>query len=619
MQYTYLNLPKTGKYSHGDKALIELILFDGRRIVKEYPVFDGNNIYKLISDKKPVNLDNCFVQNFSLFEYRKQNNMPENDMIELNEFSAKNAFFQCEQGIDFSYSNFGQNDDSFYSAVFSNGDINFNNSDFGAGQVIFKDVLFGNGKTDFSYCTFGKEDVDFSNTVFGDGNILFYKCTFGAGRVNFSNTLFGQGDIDFSGAEFGGAGFESITQFFIDEQKQEEDNKPGEQAEVIFNKTRFGDGKVSFKDANFGNSTIDFSDAVFGTGEVDFSGSEFGHGKFEFMDTNFGDGNVIFFMAKFQKGNIYFSNAVFGRGDISFTLTRFGDGDVSFSSTKFGDGEINFTRSEFGKGNVNFLDTRFGKGNIYFTDAVINKIYFKDCQFNFYVDFRFKSCKVLDLKDSIVRDIMEIDNITELNIARMKNPGKIYLDWEKNKVRDLIVNQKDTHEDEKAEQFHLLKENYRATGKYNEEDEAYLCFRRSKLNAKKARIKTQNKGIVKIIKLLLCFFEKMIFDWVGGYGTRPMKIIGAMGVTWILFAFLYLLPGVIVHDGGGKLKPMLKFAYLNKVVNSAYYSAITFLTIGYGDISPQNFISAILSALEGFVGLFLMSYFTVAFVRKVLR
>ncbi len=620
MQYSFLNIPKNKKYKHGDNVLIELLTQDGRRIVREYSVFEGKKIYSLIEKQQSVNLNNCFVKDFSLNEFRKKYHLPENELVRLINFSAHNAFFYCENAIDFSFADFGNNENSFYNAIFSNGDVSFKNADFGTGRVIFKNVIFGNGHTDFSYCKFSKENLDFSNTIFGDGSILFTRCSFGAGVVNFSNTLFGKGDIDFSMSEFGSAGFEIVNEFFLDENNEQKlkTQKP-EQAEIIFSKSRFGDGCVSFKNANFGNSNINFSQAIFGTGEINFSGAEFGHGKFEFDNTQFGDGNVNFFMTNFRKGNIYFSNAVFGKGDISFTLAHFGDGDINFSSTKFGAGEINFTRTEFSKGNVNFLDTRFGNGNIYFTDALIDKIFFKDCQFNFYVDFRFKSCSFLDLKDSIVRDIMEIDNIDKLNLARLKNPGKIYLDWEKNNVKDLILSQRGTNALEKAEQFHILKENYRATGKYNEEDKAYLWFRRSKLNARKIKINENKKGLIKQFSLFICFLEKIAFDWVGGYGTCPVKIIRAMGFTWIFFTFIYTLPGVIIHDGIGKLKPMLEPGFLNTFLNSVYYSAITFLTIGYGDLSPQNFLSAILSALEGFIGLFLISYFTVAFVRKVLR
>ena len=51
---------------------------------------------------------------------------------------------------------------------------------------------------------------------------------------------------------------------------------------------------------------------------------------------------------------------------------------------------------------------------------------------------------------------------------------------------------------------------------------------------------------------------------------------------------------------------------------SFYHSAITFFTIGYGDHYPVGHIRW-LSAIEGWAGVFLMSYFTVAFVRKILR
>jgi hypothetical protein len=58
--------------------------------------------------------------------------------------------------------------------------------------------------------------------------------------------------------------------------------------------------------------------------------------------------------------------------------------------------------------------------------------------------------------------------------------------------------------------------------------------------------------------------------------------------------------------------------HLSMVARSFYHSAITFLTIGYGDHYPFGAVRWV-SAIEGFFGLFLMSYFTVAFVRKVLR
>ena len=53
-------------------------------------------------------------------------------------------------------------------------------------------------------------------------------------------------------------------------------------------------------------------------------------------------------------------------------------------------------------------------------------------------------------------------------------------------------------------------------------------------------------------------------------------------------------------------------------VKLVFASSITFFTIGYGECTPLGFLK-IISPIEGFTGVFLMSYFTVAFVRKILR
>ena len=70
----------------------------------------------------------------------------------------------------------------------------------------------------------------------------------------------------------------------------------------------------------------------------------------------------------------------------------------------------------------------------------------------------------------------------------------------------------------------------------------------------------------------------------------------------MLFGALFQIPGLITDSS-----------------KSFYHSVVTFLTIGYGDVQPGNVKGIILSGIEGFLGLFLMAYFTIAFARKVLR
>jgi hypothetical protein len=87
-------------------------------------------------------------------------------------------------------------------------------------------------------------------------------------------------------------------------------------------------------------------------------------------------------------------------------------------------------------------------------------------------------------------------------------------------------------------------------------------------------------------------------------------------VFWFFFGLVYFFTDLL---GLGKtISAVGNPDHLSKFLQSFYHSAITFFTIGYGDVYPLGF-SRVVSGLEGFMGVFMMSYFTVAFVRKVLR
>ena len=87
-------------------------------------------------------------------------------------------------------------------------------------------------------------------------------------------------------------------------------------------------------------------------------------------------------------------------------------------------------------------------------------------------------------------------------------------------------------------------------------------------------------------------------------------------VSWFFFGSLYFL--VDLSGLGKTVSAVGNPDKLSTLLQSYYHSAITFFTIGYGDVYPIG-VSRIVSGLEGFIGVFMMSYFTVAFVRKVLR
>jgi hypothetical protein len=117
----------------------------------------------------------------------------------------------------------------------------------------------------------------------------------------------------------------------------------------------------------------------------------------------------------------------------------------------------------------------------------------------------------------------------------------------------------------------------------------------------------------------LYYFQHYLFDFIGRYATAPVRVLGNSAIAVSGFAVLYFLLGNFLPSigrVGTGLPPEMDHSL--ELLNCIYYSAITFSTVGYGDYFAIGFVKLI-AAFEGFSGIFLMSYFTVAFVRKILR
>ena len=110
-------------------------------------------------------------------------------------------------------------------------------------------------------------------------------------------------------------------------------------------------------------------------------------------------------------------------------------------------------------------------------------------------------------------------------------------------------------------------------------------------------------------------FQRLVFDNVGLYATNPFRVLFSIVIVNFIFSLIY----TIFYSEFNTLTCLdYNVSFTEKVLENLYFSAITFFTVGYGDCSPLGFFK-ILAPIEGFVGVFLMSYFTVAFVRKILR
>ena len=533
---------------------------------------DEKEIFGLIKQAKDLVLDNCYINALSLATYRSENNLDRKDLIEIRNFSAKRAFFDNNLPVDIAYVKFLGDDVNFEEAFFAKSSINFHAAEFEECGLNFSNVQVAVGNLDFTNISVKTGDVTFKNSCFGPGDIDFLDAVLGTGEITFVNTDFGDGDVSFVN-------------------------------------TQFGDGDVSFKVAVFGDGKIDFHYAKFGDGDISFERTEFGNGTKDFRTVEFGNGRVNF------------NRSVFGQGDVSFEACQIKSGKISYKRAEFGEGKITFELGEFDDVDASFDRANFGEGSISYHNSRFKTLSLVSCHINHYLDLRVARCDFIDLSDTIARDIIDLKpydfeiDVDRINFSGMRLIGRIYIDWKTNHVKELIYRQSDTSKLIKAEQFRTLKENFNVTGQYNDEDKAYVEFKRMESESMLEE-SVHNKPVSGIWMYPLHGFKLLVFDWAGQYATNPLRVIISMLVTYTFYSFLlmfltYFTRADVVSSLGDPDK-------LTLLAKSFYHCAITFLTIGYGDYYPSGNIRW-LSGIIGFTGLFLMSYFTVAFVRKILR
>ncbi|MDD3626563.1 MAG: potassium channel family protein, partial [bacterium] len=114
------------------------------------------------------------------------------------------------------------------------------------------------------------------------------------------------------------------------------------------------------------------------------------------------------------------------------------------------------------------------------------------------------------------------------------------------------------------------------------------------------------------------FLEKKYFKWFGsilnhylsGFGEFPLLVLCWWFGIICLFGFIFWKSRGLVFDNGNLVSDLL---------NSFYFSIVTFTTLGFGDIHPESILVKILASTEALIGAFMMALFVVTFSRKMLR
>jgi len=548
--------------------IILLNEFDQQITSLERGIVEYDELIQELKTHKRIILDYCFVKDFDINKIKKTLNQ---DNLEIEELSAQHTIFESNSEINFSNLLLTQEELSFNDSYILKGKLNFHASRLASKINNFKNIVFNHGEIDFSNVTFGEKENTFKNSVFQNGFKNFQYANFSLGEANFTNVSFGNGDVSFINADF-------------------------KNAKPTFKVSTFENGKVDFHYAHFGDKNISFERVNFGEGAVDFSKVELGSGK------------------------INFNRSLFSKGDINFEGIELENGKLTFKRTTFLDNYINFTEANCKGSTLLFQAAHLGISRFNFQKLTAKNISFISCHLNNYVDFRVKDVHTIDLGGTVVRDILDFIpyknnvNIKILNLDGMRLIGKIFLDWNKNDVYNLIHRQEESSNIQKAYQFRLLKENFHNTGEYEAEDKAYIYFKRyESISILKTDL---NKNIwSKLTAYPNYYFKDLLLDKAGLYATAPLRVLWSMFISYIFFSLL-LITSTLMQVGN--LSGSEDVSLMSIIGDDFYFSAITYLTVGYGDFCPLG-INRWIAGIEGFVGVFLMAYFTVAFVRKILR
>lgn len=275
--------------------------------------------------------------------------------------------------------------------------------------------------------------------------------------------------------------------------------------------------------------------------------------------------------------------------NVDFLCAKTSDTKVDLDALPSIFGEMCFVKSAIDEikvtnAKITLLDIR---------EAETQSLEFLRCEF-FGVSRIAGNIQSLAITDCINSNIISLEGgeIKKVSFLGTLNNGKIYFRDFRNHIKNLYSHEKSSEYAQIADQMLMLKENFRQTGEYYNED---LCH----LQHQKMETKCE-KNILKKV-------GRYILDGISGYGTKPMRMFGIILLTILAYGSIYYFC------------PFLSYHGANSWFEHIYVSGITFFAVGYGDVFPLNLLTKIVSLGEAFLGVAETSYFLVLLSRKVIR
>lgn len=382
-------------------------------------------------------------------------------------------------------------------------------------------------------------------------------------------------------------------------------------------------------------------------------------------------------------GNTYDSRITFEdsriSGDFEMINSDIGHGSLYCFQTVFGEflmekgiskqahcvilNNINFENDA----RIDFVDTEMGNGLIKICN--IAKLPETDLCFAPEIDGSIEMCP--DIKLTLVNcnilNNLTISNVAELSFEKSKNYGRIidnngwrdtkdkpdkkYRKKTKGIGRTTITNKlllavynyssseipKNILGYNKAKDFVMLKENFVSQGMYDEEDTAFLLYMEYK-----PYIDSYNKtdDFSKIHKRKTTTFLYNLLYASGKYGISPTRVGVVLALTVLVFSMLYFMLSIldngnafsignvalsgsrtfdVLVDSLAAFFPALKTESIYVDFVGSFFYSLQNIVPFVSQFEPYDVWLLVLSAIENFIGTFMIGYFSVAVIRKTLR
>lgn len=223
---------------------------------------------------------------------------------------------------------------------------------------------------------------------------------------------------------------------------------------------------------------------------------------------------------------------------------------------------------------------------------------------------------LLDLSKAKLHDFVYLEQIEQGPACRLAfwNAVAERIQVRPDQVEGRLASECDGDHARAMSEYGLLKRNFEALHRHEEEDWAFYRF---KVNERRSKRRSWRRPWSKLSQA----FEWLVLDLGCRYGTSPFRTVGAAGAFILAFAIVYMIGVDSLPMGEGKIpfpgSPTTSLA--NRVVIGLVTSVSAF-TDGLGSLreTAEGWMNLFLVA-ESLLGTLVWGLFIVAFSRKVIR